>query len=979
MARDPESEVRSFPEVLTEELALLRPRWRASLAAAGEDGASPALRLRRLYELLGKPPADERALTALCLSGGGMRSATFNLGVLQAFARRRLLHQFDYLSTVSGGGYIASWLEAWIAQQRRSEPGYDPVREVERVLWRHPVHDEADADAPVPPAEPRPVRQLRDFSNFLTPRRGLFSGDTWSLVANIVRNLLLNWLVAVPVIAAVVMVPQAAHLAVALAHADGGNHAALGQGLVYVAFALGLVASITANLARCEKRGPPPGPGDGEREQRRRIRVWRRNFVLGSAGLVIASAMALVLGALLLEDPWLAIPGLGLSSPPSSLWRLALRACPWVIGISVLGRAIALALRGERPDLGVLPIELLGLVAAGAACAFVLAWLSDAPWAWLRTRPLPATILAVPALLGVYVLGRALYTGVTGIADDRPLADARDEAARNRRIGDDADREWSARLGGRILEAGTLWLAGSALVLLAGAWLSWLEWAIGQAQAWVASTGVAGALGTITALLGKSGTTSSGRGAPRPSSRTQELALRVAAPAAVALTLVLLSRLTWTGAATFSPVPPLLSYFSSSCGGPGPCTVHGVELLVLLGVALALALAGGLAGLFVNINRFSLHELYRMRLVRAYLGASNRARRPNPNTGFDPTDSRLRLADLVPPAPAPGEPPRPVCLFPILNAALNLVAGDQLAWQQRKAEAFSMTPLHCGSVREGYRPTRRYGSPHDGLSLGTAMAISGAAANPNMGHLSSPPLAFLLALLNARLGVWLPNPGAAGGRNTARRGPLFATGHMLRELLGLTTAEGRYVNLTDGGHFDNLGLYEVVLRRCRLVVVSDAACDGRYAFGDLGNAIRKIRVDLGISIEFEHDVRIEGRPDGAGGERSCYAVGTIRYDEVDGPSAPPGRLVYLKPTLAPGDRAPVPMDVRAYSGQSAAFPQESTADQWFSESQFESYRELGFHMAARLLDECPVKKLGELIPRSVEIHFPAAPELLVTH
>ena len=189
--------------------------------------------------------------------------------------------------------------------------------------------------------------------------------------------------------------------------------------------------------------------------------------------------------------------------------------------------------------------------------------------------------------------------------------------------------------------------------------------------------------------------------------------------------------------------------------------------------------------------------------------------------------------------------------FHVVNMALNLVRGKNLAWQQRKAESFTVTPLHAGSYRVGYRRSQDYGKGDKGesISLGTAVAISGAAASPNMGYHSSPGITFLLTLFNARLGWWLGNPGAAGQHTYDRAYPKFAIGPLLAETFGLTDDQSRYIYVSDGGHFENLGLYEMVLRRCHFIVLSDAGQDAEYTFEDLGNAIRKIRIDLGIPIE----------------------------------------------------------------------------------------------------------------------------------
>jgi len=360
------------------------------------------------------------------------------------------------------------------------------------------------------------------------------------------------------------------------------------------------------------------------------------------------------------------------------------------------------------------------------------------------------------------------------------------------------------------------------------------------------------------------------------------------------------------------------------------------------GILAGLALLGVLASRIVNVNRFSLHGMYRNRLVRAYLGASNCAvdgteqRTPDPFTGFALNDN-FPLHRLCTPAGATGTAVRPLS---IINTTLNLVNGNKLAWQQRKAESFSMSPLFCGSWLEGYRKSTEYGGP-GGITVGTAVTISGAAASPNSGYSSSPVLGFLMAMFNVRLGAWLGNTNENGDRTYTHPGPRLSIVPMIAEMLGLTNSNRGYVNLSDGGHFDNLGLYEVVLRRCRHVLVSDAGQDGSFSFEDLGNSIRKIRIDFGINIVFE---KIQILPNTPEKEGMCCAIARIRYSDVD--DTPPerdGLLVYIKPSLR-GRGTQVPYDIYSYARECDAFPHEPTTDQWFSESQFESYRALGAHI-----------------------------------
>jgi hypothetical protein len=348
-----------------------------------------------------------------------------------------------------------------------------------------------------------------------------------------------------------------------------------------------------------------------------------------------------------------------------------------------------------------------------------------------------------------------------------------------------------------------------------------------------------------------------------------------------------------------------------------------------------------LAASQVDVNAFSLHGLYLNRLVRAYLGASRKPepvtgsnpkkRKPDPVTGFDPDDD-LFLTSLKSNHTQSYDGP-----FLIVNAAMNLVHGENLAWQERMAESFVLTPEYCGSETTGYRPTddglERYAG---GVKLGTAVAISGAAASPNMGYHSSPAITFLLTVFNARLGAWLGNPKHE--ECWQDRGPRWGFLYLFRELFGWTDDKSPYVYLSDGGHFENLGAYELIKRRCRFVVVCDAGEDGLHSFEDLGNLVRKVRIDLGIRIELSPDC-LQLQKDSRHSRWHC-AIGKIRYDEVDTETYV-GTLVYIKPSLTGDESA----DVLHYAASHPTFPHEGTiAHQFFTESQFESYRALGEHI-----------------------------------
>jgi hypothetical protein len=934
---------KTVAEALADELRAVRPEWSADLSDASHKPEAPydPEPLRKLYAEVAKLQGrgiGGSTLSALCLSGGGIRSATFNLGVLQALARLGLLPLFDYLSTVSGGGYVGSWLQAWIHERRRGHPSQAALDDVVRELA---ASDGAATRDPLAP-EPKPIDRLREYSNYLTPRKGLLSGDTWAVVAIVVRNLLLNWLVILPALAAVVLVPQLAVLVAKdprLAIPSGVSATSLAE----AALGFAVASSFVTHWVRAHRRGPKASASERARRWQGRMRIL---VAIGTLGLFVVAA-ALFLGfALAADDPLREVPILPVRSDPADWTRRLLAAAVWTIGVPMVGAIggwiawlVRERLRAPAENAGaearegpgglgdlvwkVLParvVDLVSLVVSGAAAAGALAWLTDGPWHALRHHPRLVTLFGIPALVGLYALARVVFVAVSSAAESLGLV---------RDAGDDADREWWARVTGRTLAVAAVWLAAAGLVLLGlsllhGGWSDLLHrWGI---------TGTA-ALGAVSsaavALLGRGEGTSSGRGSPAPASLVNELLLRAAAPIAIASIFVLLA----AGTATVG-------------GWLARDTSDGARLAALAWLGVYCLATSLVAGLFVDVNRFSLHRMYRNRLVRAYLGASNVDRRPNVVSGFDPEDGEVRLASLVAKAGA-------TRLFPIVNVTLNLIRGEKLAWQERQAESFTMTPLHCGNFYEGYRDTAEYGSHRGGMTLGTAMAISGAAASPNMGYVSTPALTFLLGLFNARLGVWLANPNENGQHVVSSPGPWHATAHLLRELLGATNRYSPYVNLSDGGHFDNLGLYEVVLRRCRLVVVSDAGCDPGSGFGDLGNALRKIRIDFGIPITFDaKGIEILPRAkDGAPpqGPGLYCAIGTIHYDAVDPAGAPDGKIVYLKPTLARSGEAAVPYDVLAYALGNGSFPHESTADQWFSEAQFESYRALGAHLVGSLV------------------------------
>jgi hypothetical protein len=599
-------------------------------------------------------------------------------------------------------------------------------------------------------------------------------------------------------------------------------------------------------------------------------------FALGGAllwGLPFA-----IMGALLFKAP----PG---SPSPNSWcerWKGRLRF-PWLV--------FARALSGA--GLGIVMVLAVALLR-------YLAWQYDDRY---------VVVFGISGFFLAHLAGSTLFAGLSTFAPDF-----------------DAVREWTARAGGWFLVSGLVWTVYVFLVLWdpdsdrPGTFLP-PDWKGKLGHLLLASVGTIA--GVAAALFGHSPSTPA-QGEGQKSGRKGINWNSVAAAGAVFFSVVAVFEL--SRAFDWAVLPDSLANLTKCHLLTSP---DSGRPLGLIAPAILVAWAV-LASLFINVNKFSLHTYYRNRLIRCYLGASNKKRWPNAFTGFDEGDNR-KMAKL------PQDKP-----FHVINITLNLVHGKRLAWQERKATSFTVSPLTAGNPHLGYRRAGRYG---DKISLGTAMAISGAAASPNMGYQSSPPLAFLMTLFNVRLGWWLGNPGAASWTIS---GPRLAFLPFIMELFGLTDDERRFVYLSDGGHFENLGIYEMLRRCCRTIVAVDAACDPNFEFEDLGNAIRKARIDFGVEVSFCRPLPstpdcittrlgLITSPQTPAPSPYC-AIGRIRYPGISAE----GTLIYIKAAIH-GDE---PEDISSYAAACNTFPHESTLDQFFTESKFESYRRLGLHIGS---------------------------------
>ncbi|QGZ59252.1 hypothetical protein FAZ97_27135 [Paraburkholderia acidiphila] len=879
--------------MLEAEFKLLHPNAsRTSIAPnASIEEREHALR-RDIHGL----PGDQ-VQCALCLSGGGIRSATFCLGVLQGLAKRGLLQNFHYLSTVSGGGYIGAWLTSWI--QRTT------LGNVLTALGHPPPPTNGPPGALHQP-EPEEIRNLRAYSNYLSPVWGM-SADLFTLIMTFARNLLLNWLVFVPLLLAAVAVPRLWLLSL---HLQGGSVR------VPLLAAGGLIA-IGHGYMIGDMTGKPS-------TDTKEVRNW----------FLLCSFAPLCLAAVLLS--WAATQQ-DLQTAGSQPGNLVWFACSGAV-VQAVAVPVGFLVRRLR---GIEPIHypprlwvILAIVGSGAVVAagyFALVRYFAPPVARLRADPVMLTNYAVwsfPLVVCGLWIASVLQAGATG-----PLTRGNAQKLSQgvpRPPGMEAYREWWARASAYYFLAVVGWIGMFSIVTYAVLFL--LDSGADRLSHVGLSGGLIGVAVSLAGYWSKTTATLKKR-APSLAAVARTRVLQISAAAFIVVLLIVLSYCVNVAIGVLRGD----SDWDTKVGYARILTdTNCLYLLIACVFAVAFAFFVSAA---IGANTFSLHNLYGNRLVRAYLGATNAQRNPQWFTNFDDNDN-WSMNPKAPPFPLPPPPPRPPTrrLYPVVNTALNLAKPSKrrLAWQQRKATSFIISPLFTGSSTIGYVPTTGYAD----ITLGRAMTISGAAASPNMGYHTSGLVAFVMTLFNVRLGWWLPSPRFGTASGLHRRNPIFGIMPLLREAFATSSDNNEHVYLSDGGHFENLGLYEMVRRRCRRIVVVDAAADPQYAYADLENAIRKIRIDFGISITFPMPLPTPSVGPGAIARR--VRIGAIGYSAVDAGQLD-GQLILIKPVLF-GDE---PVDVCSYAATSkvpgGAFPQETTADQFFTEAQFESYRMLGEH------------------------------------
>ncbi len=778
----------------------------------------------------------------LALSGGGIRSATFNLGLLQGLDRKNVLEHVDYLSTVSGGGYVGGFWTAW-QHHGKSPSAASPPRPgvFPRQEEKASNHKLSATDV----RETGELRHLREFSRFLMPRVGFLEAETWNGIVTILGGLIPS------------LVATVALLGLGLYAWLYANY-----WLLFTNRTLALITFTLVTLAIhlfAESLGRRLHKGGKE--------------TTDNSSFIVTVILAVGLSAFV----WLRW---------RSVWAPK-AASQWLAQLSA------------QSDWVAQPAQSFTWLFFGPAAAWAIAALA---------------LLFIRALTSRWWIGRGEklvpFAGYLDSATGRLLAPAVVWAAvalvwESCRWLAESDRK--------------LHLATGSTVLF-GALFAWLkDWLARPKE----ETHGSKLLSSIVEKL-------------------KPLAPRIFANAAV-ISLVVV-------------VGVLLQRH-----GLGPHALWGVAAT---GFAVVLTLV------CFDLARVGMHDFYRSRIARCYLGAAraraaalrNEAETARPT--MEQADDDLTLDDLFQSQPKR----RPIHL---VCCAANSLAGDTLGSLYRGARSAVLSP---SGISLG-----NYTARLKDLRLSSALTASAAAFNSQMGRISmclGPAVAFLMSALNLRLGLWVPHP-----LNPRRKRYAFPGWYFFLEMFGMTRCEpvgkvlaqkiekvgydtsimrkvvklslsARNLHLSDGNHFENLGLYELIRRHCRYVIVSDCSADPEIAFDDLANTLRRIREDFGVEI----DLDVGPLKPGADKRSKQHAViGTIHYDGLGG--ADKGTLLYFKPTVT-GDEPP---DVLQYQTRNNAFPHEGTSDQFYDEAQWESYRRLGEHagnVVLRFLEKARFKPAG---------------------
>ena len=892
------SEQTRFNSVLNEELKYITVR-RGRTVADDKTALSTEDKQQEIRE----------TLVSLSLSGGGIRSAITCLGILQALAEMRLLECIDYLCTVSGGGYIGACLSALLsvrdmAQATNERPAWqfqnDECAQFD-TGERFPFSEspetatESDASASSATTDKNPtqgpkrsekkeklsgkeeVKYLRTHGNFLIARRGIFGPEAMRSVGTLFTGVLLNiilFLVALLTVAGLYM-------------------------CIITLLAPTIYDKLTPQATHQAKHRPTPDP-----EASKQTQTIRQEFPVtkDSLGGTTHETIETVKEPPTFLGNVLAYAEILWSERPT-IWS------PWPLSLAALAGVVAVLLRfsGVRKAVAA-RTKTLSLPKEGQSeeDAFESRMLRRAVWT------------AVGWTVGVTVALRVFI----------PLI-----------IGQDYQLSWLFLplvfcVVGLVTSACSLWIitAGSEL------WTRTFRSVWGSVQAvwlYLALVCVAFALLSTVVFALRGFGIGTGLGAVVAFVATRLLIRRTPLPARQIRILAGLRNFLLGVAVALL----LVATFTVCCALLLPIGPHWGIFLGLSVVTFAVFV---LVGFFVNTNQISLHYFYRDRLIETFLRTEVKNKDMRMQLMHDAMEIPLKDLHGVPTNP-PLDAQSPAGLiwaqsrapYHLISAAINMADRRDLTRKDRKSGYFLFSKLYCGSEETYFQRTDVYRGGETKLS--EAMTISGAAVSSAMGYHTFFAQAFATALFNLRTGYWMENPRHPS--SSRRRKIVFWPWYLGKEILSATSArdDDEMVNLSDGGHTgDNVGIYPLLRRRCKVIIACDAEQDSTLSFGSFTEALRHAYIDLNIDVDIDLEML---RPDATTGRsrRQC-AIGRIRYPDRP---AQKSWLIYLKSTLT-GDE---PDPVMNYKQDHPDFPHQSTGDQFFDDAQFESYRALGVYIA----------------------------------
>jgi predicted acylesterase/phospholipase RssA len=790
---------------------------------------------------------------ALALSGGGIRSATFCLGALQALAARGLLGKFDYISSVSGGGYIGCALQWWWT--RRNAAGA-PKFGSDATSFPYGI----DFGLPDRTISDDILNYLRAHGRYLTPGDGL---TAWSGISVVLRTLFLNlfvWLSAATLIFCVLLElsPESGTLpawvnpfpGIIYSGWDGAPHLCGGGGI-------GSVKTLTVS-----------GVG-------------------GATATVVGPQSNCVLKYPLSFAPfaWLAY----LIALFFIFYSLALSFMSWVDSPEFAARSKFW--QRATPSVALLA----SLVLTGACVYFARPLVSssfyDAKSLALFSSSGIGAMLVVTSLL--FIITASNYV-------------------------------WRRRFE---VSAGKCFIYGALLFALGSVPLiPYYLMNYGGPFSAAASVAISLLGGISSAAFGHADQT-----------RKKIDGLFTSLVAAV-------------GSLVFLYAVLVTAYFLAqlavNTGEIVGFSDDNAYSIVRAAVYSICAIATFLI-LFTNINLVGLHRFYRDRLMETFMPSEAVVREPA--TTYSLEADNLKLTDLWPETGAARDVP-----YPIINTNVILVNDDEAKVRLRGGASFMLSPWYVGSDVTGWESAKRHAKKNGSITLASAMAASGAAANSNAGFVGTGVtrnriVSVIMGLLNLRLGVWVNTPSMREASTFSRRPNLFSPG-LRYNLLRFGYHRGAsYSELSDGGHFDNLGIYELVRRRAKLIMAFDAEADGETNLASLVSVVQRVRDDFDAIIDLErcadHLVpRLDEAlfPPGARWTDAPYFSAPITYSGGER-----ARLIYVKASLL----RKLSFLAKAYRAANSDFPHQSTLDQFFDGSQFEAYRELGFRSTVAAIEQ----------------------------